>query len=56
MARHIDNSFYARNHEMARCLAAVRALTKHFLGITVQAILRAKNEATDELAKMASST
>ena len=55
MAGHFDKSFTAKDLEMARYLVAVRAATKHFLGITVQTIPRGSNEAADRLAKLASS-
>lgn len=50
-----DKLFMASGPEMARYLAAVREATKHFLGITIQAIPSRNNEAVDRLAKMASS-
>lgn len=55
MAGHFDKLFTARDPKMARYLAAVRGAAKHFLGITVQTILRGNNEAADKLAKIASS-
>ena len=54
VAGHFDRSFVARCPEMSRYLAIVRELSKHFLGITIQAIPRGANEAADRLAKMAS--
>lgn len=55
MTDHFDKSFTTRDPEMARYLAAIRGVAKHFLGITVQTIPRGNNEAADELAKLASS-
>lgn len=54
MAGHFDKSFTARDSEMARYLAAVQTVAKHFLDIIVQAIPRSNNEAADKLARMAS--
>lgn len=54
VASHFDISFMMRGTEMASYLAAVLVASTHFLGITVQAIPRGDNKATDKLAKMAS--
>ena len=55
VAGHFDGSFTRRDPKMASYLAAVRAASTYFLGLTVQAIPRSDNEAADKLAKMASS-
>lgn len=51
MTGHVDKTYQAQNPDMARYLAAVQAMEKHFLGITVQTIPRADNKAAYELAK-----
>lgn len=56
MAGHIDKSFQTWDPKMARYLGVVRALAKYLFGITVQADPCNKNEAVDELGKMASFT
>ena len=53
MAGHVEKEYLAREPELVKCLAIVRALERRFQVFTLKYIPRAENPEADELAKAA---
>ena len=54
VAGQVKKEYVAREPELVKYLATVRALERRFQGFTLKYVLRAKKSETDELAKAAS--
>ena len=53
MAGQVEKEYVAREPELAKYVATVRALERRFQGFTLKYISRAENTEADELAKTA---